>query len=61
VTESYKKYILYLRSSSEEVRFLHAIVVSSIATGFFIAIYLFIVRGADPTVYLLEDKTYISK
>ncbi len=61
MNKSISKYIKYLKSSSEEVKFIHAIVFASICTGIFIAVYLFLMRDIGPSTYLLEDKTYVSR
>jgi hypothetical protein len=41
-------YLGYLREESEEMQNLHSVLIASILTGIFIAVYLYLVRGISP-------------
>jgi hypothetical protein len=43
-----KSYIKYVKNETENVKLIHAVVVSSILTGVFAGIYLYLVRGITP-------------
>ena len=49
------KYISHLRKQNENVKIIHAVIFSSILTGIFSGVYLYFVRGINPT------ENYITK
>ncbi len=62
--KSIKKYINHVRSQSEHTKLTHAIVVASVCTGIFAAIYLYFVRGITPPtpeILKVEQVVYESK
>ncbi len=45
---SVKNYLKHVRSQSENVKLMHAVIVSSILTGIFAGVYLYLVRDMRP-------------
>ena len=43
-----KSYLAHTRRQNEDVKNIHAVLLASVLTGFFIVIYLFLVRGVTP-------------
>ncbi len=43
-----KSYLAHTRRQNEDIKNIHAVLLASVLTGFFIVIYLFLVRGVTP-------------
>lgn len=55
-----KSYINYVKGETENVKLIHAVVVSSVLTGLFAGIYLYLVRGiTPPTPEILKTEEVI--
>jgi hypothetical protein len=62
--KSFNKYIEHVRKQSEHTKLTHAVVVASICTGVFSAIYLYFVRGVTPPtpeILKIEQVVYEAK
>lgn len=57
---SVKNYLKHVRSQSESVKLMHAVIVSSILTGLFAGVYLYLVRDMrPPTPEILKSEEVI--
>ena len=43
-----KSYLAHTKRQNEDIKNIHAVLLASVLTGFFIVIYLFLVRGVTP-------------
>ena len=56
-----KSYLDHTRRQNEDIKNIHAVLLASVLTGFFIVIYLFLVRGVTPPhpeISITSNRTY---
>lgn len=64
IVKKVKSYINHVRAQSEHTKLTHAVIVASICTGLFAAIYLYFVRGITPPtpeILKVEQVVYEAK
>jgi hypothetical protein len=58
--KSLSSYLNHVRKQKEEVKLIHAVIVSSLLTGLFAGVYLYLVRGmTPPTPEILKTEQVI--